>query len=153
MVLHQALREEGGAYGGGTSCHPIAGTFSFYSYKDPNLSSTLKMYEGCFKTLLKEPIRESHLTEAKLNVLQDLDTPISPGSRAEVAYSWWKQGRDTALRQGFREKIFNTSKEDIEKAISQYFPEGWSTNRFVACAGKGLFDKEQGLLDITLNST
>jgi Zn-dependent M16 (insulinase) family peptidase len=152
VVLHQALREQGGAYGGGTSCHPLAGTFSFYSYKDPNLSSTLKMYESCFAALLKEPIKESDLTEAKLNILQDLDTPISPGSRAEVAYSWWKQGRDTALRQGFREKLFNTSKEDIEEAVSKYFPKGWSTNRFVACAGKELFDKEQELLDITLHS-
>jgi len=152
VVLHQALREKGGAYGGGSSCHPIAGTFSFYSYKDPNLSSTLKEYEHCFEMLLQGSIKESDLIEAKLNILQDLDTPISPGSRAEVAYSWWKQGRDTALRQHFRDKVFATSKEDIEEIIPRYFPNGWSKNRFVAFAGKELFDKEQASIDIALRS-
>jgi len=151
-VLHTALREEGGAYGGGTSCHPIAGTFSFYSYKDPNLFSTLNTYKTCFETLLKEPISESDLTEAKLNILQDLDTPISPGSRAEIAHSWWKQGRTTALRQGFRDKIVDTSVDDLKGAITRYFPENWSQNRFVAFAGSELFDKEQHLGDIALRS-
>lgn len=143
LVLHKALREEGGAYGGGASYDSVGGTFSFYSFRDPNIRSTLNTFESCFEKLLRDPISESDLIEAKFNVLQDLDAPISPGSRAGLAHSLWKHGITTAARQNFRDSIFNTTLDDIKAVIAKYFPKGWSKNRCVALAGRELFDKEQ----------
>ena len=39
---HTAIREQGGAYGGGASYNAGRGSFSFYSYRDPRVEGTLK---------------------------------------------------------------------------------------------------------------
>ena len=145
-VLHRALREQGGAYGGGASSNSMAALFSFYSYKDPNLFSTLRTYELACAFIESGSFDERALEEAKLGVLQDMDSPIAPGSRAEVAYSWHQAGKTQAMRQHFRDRLMAATKEEITALIPQYFPAGWSRNSFVAFAGKELFDKEQPLL-------
>jgi Zn-dependent M16 (insulinase) family peptidase len=141
--LHQHLREQGGAYGGGAGSNVNSGTFSFYSYKDPNLFSSLEAYEAAVQFIQDGSFDETELEEAKLGVLQDIDTPIAPGSRAEVAYAWWKCGKTEQMRQRFRDLLINAQHEDIQALIPRYFPNGWSTGAFVAFAGKDLLDKER----------
>ena len=145
--LHRQLREYGGAYGGGAASNPMAGTFSFYSYKDPNLYSTLEAYEASLQFIQKGNFSETELEEAKLGVLQDFDSPISPGSRAEVAYSWWRQGKTEPSRQSFRDGLMQARREDIQALIPRYFPKGWSADAFVAFAGQELFDKDLPLFE------
>lgn len=43
--LHNAIRARGGAYGAGISIEP-SGNVTTYSYRDPNLGSTIKAYDG-----------------------------------------------------------------------------------------------------------
>ncbi len=145
--LHRQLREQGGAYGGGAASNAMAATFSFYSYKDPNLFSTLQAYEAAVQFIQSGAFDETELEEAKLGVLQDLDSPIAPGSRAEVAYAWRQTGKTEPMRQHFRDLLIRTNKEDILTLIPRYFPTGWSTNAFVAFAGKELLEKEQPLFE------
>ena len=90
---------------------------------------------------------ETELEEAKLGVLQDFDSPISPGSRAEVAYSWWRQGKTEPSRQSFRDGLMQARREDIQALIPRYFPKGWSADAFVAFAGQELFDKDLPLFE------
>ncbi|MEQ8516355.1 MAG: insulinase family protein, partial [Chromatocurvus sp.] len=40
--LHRAIREQGGAYGGGASQDSIVAAFRFFSYRDPRLAETLR---------------------------------------------------------------------------------------------------------------
>jgi Zn-dependent M16 (insulinase) family peptidase len=44
--LHSAIREKGGAYGGGASYDGNACSFRFYSYRDPRLAETFKDFEA-----------------------------------------------------------------------------------------------------------
>ena len=83
------------------------------------------------------------LEEAKLGVLQNLDGPIAPGSRAEVAYSWFRQGKTEAVRQAYRNGVFNATREEIQKLIPTYFSKGWNKNAFVAFAGSDLIEKDR----------
>jgi Zn-dependent M16 (insulinase) family peptidase len=145
--LHRQLREQGGAYGGGAAANAMAGTFSFYSYKDPNLYSTLEAYEASLQFILSGAFNDIELEEAKLGVLQDLDSPIAPGSRAEVAYAWWKTGKTEGMRQRFRDLLMQAKAEDIQALIPKYFPQGWSKNAFVAFAGKELLEKERPIFE------
>ncbi|KXS47524.1 MAG: peptidase M16C associated domain-containing protein, partial [Marinobacter sp. T13-3] len=39
--LHRAIREKGGAYGGGAGQDSVTGVFRFFSYRDPRLGETL----------------------------------------------------------------------------------------------------------------
>ncbi|MGB2517081.1 MAG: insulinase family protein, partial [Pseudomonadales bacterium] len=44
--LHRAIREQGGAYGGGASQDNNSGCFRFYSYRDPRSVDTFADYDG-----------------------------------------------------------------------------------------------------------
>lgn len=142
-ILHKKLREQGGAYGGGASATPAAGTFSFYSYRDPNLFSTIHTFETAPHALVSNTFSDQEIAEAKLSVLQDLDTPVAPGSRAILAYSWWRKGKSHTIRQQFRDRLMATSRADILKTIPLYFSE---THRpFISFANQQLFTRDAPL--------
>ncbi|MDX1697773.1 MAG: insulinase family protein, partial [Thiohalobacterales bacterium] len=52
--LHRAIREQGGAYGGGASYDSDNAAFRFYSYRDPRLEDTLKDFDSSVAWLLEE---------------------------------------------------------------------------------------------------
>lgn len=146
LVLHTEIREQGGAYGGGASCNTLSGSFYFYSYRDPHISSTLNAFEEAIKKVLSGDFDETDLEEAKLEMIQALDSPVAPGSQGDLAYGWQREGRTLAIRQGFRDKTLSLSCQDIidavERQIAPQFPKGAT----VVFAGRDLLDKENNQL-------
>jgi Zn-dependent M16 (insulinase) family peptidase len=140
--LHKRLREQGGAYGGGASAQTTSGTFSFYSYRDPNLFSTLQAYEASLRWIEQGTFTEENLEEAKLSILQDLDSPIAPGSRAEVAYFWRLQGKTESMRQRFKDLVRETTKQELQALIPLYFQGGVQDKPFVAFTSRELAVKD-----------
>lgn len=143
--LHKKLREQGGAYGGGASYTSMSGAFSFYSYKDPNLFTTVQHFGAALKFLLQGNFTDVEIDEAKLSVLQDMDTPIAPGSRADVAYAWWQQGRSEGVRQSYRDRLIHTSRSDILAAIEHHL-SGTSAH-FTAFANQAIFNRDLPLFE------
>ena len=47
--LHRAIREKGGAYGGGAAANVQGGVFSFTSYRDPRTLETLDTFQAAAK--------------------------------------------------------------------------------------------------------
>jgi len=43
--LHRAIREQGGAYGGGATYDSDSAAFRFFSYRDPRLTETLADFD------------------------------------------------------------------------------------------------------------
>lgn len=145
--LHRRLREQGGAYGGGASAQTMSGTFSFYSYRDPNLFATLQAYEASLRWIQQGTFTEENIEEAKLSILQDLDTPIAPGNRAEVAYFWWRQGKTEEMRQRFKDLVRSTTKEELQALIPLYFKEGVKHHPFIALTNRELAIKDLPLFE------
>lgn len=44
--LHREIREKGGAYGSGCSVRSVMGTLCLWSYRDPNLIDTFKIFDN-----------------------------------------------------------------------------------------------------------
>lgn len=42
--LHKLIREKGGAYGSGVKFNALAGSFSFFSYRDPHVLENMKNF-------------------------------------------------------------------------------------------------------------
>lgn len=145
-TLHPKIREQGGAYGGGSNANSLSGTFSFYSYRDPNIASTFKAFESAVEDLLKGDFDEDDLIEAKLERIQGLDAPVAPGSRGEVAYSWWREGKTAELRQAFRDRVLKATIEDVINAVKKHVLPNLSQATPVVFAGKELLHKENPLL-------
>jgi len=140
--LHRKIREEGGAYGGGASCNTLCGNFLFYSYRDPHINSTLKAYEGALEKIINGRFKESDIEEAKLEKIQDLDTPISPGSRGDVVYALLKENKTVTMRQEFRDRLMELKKDEIIDALQNILKPNMENAPTVVFAGQDLLDKE-----------
>ncbi|GFS93409.1 presequence protease, mitochondrial [Trichonephila clavipes] len=68
--LHSEIREKGGAYGGGASINK-GGHFMFYSYRDPNVTKTLKAFSSGIDWLLERSYSDCNINEAKLGVFSE----------------------------------------------------------------------------------
>ena len=145
--LHKRLREQGGAYGGGSSASTSSGTFSFYSYRDPNLFSTFQAYKDSVEWIKLGRFTSENLEEAKLSILQDLDNPIPPGNQAEVAYFWWRKGKTEEARQQIKDGVQATTKEELQALISKYFNEELERRSFVAFTNKEIATKNSALFE------
>jgi Zn-dependent M16 (insulinase) family peptidase len=146
LSLHRMLREQGGAYGGGATSNALAGNLYFYSYRDPNIASTLKAFEEAVKEGIKGDFDESDLEEAKLEIIQGLDDPIAPGRRADYAYGWLREGKTPDVRKEFRRRILNVNAEDVINAIKRHIEPQLAKAPTVAFAGRELLDKENAAL-------
>lgn len=77
--LHNAIREAGGAYGGGASYDSNAGIFRFFSYRDPRDLDTIVDFKQSIKWLLQSgEFNQEILDEAILNLISSIDKPLLP---------------------------------------------------------------------------
>ena len=83
-----------------------------------------------------------HLEEAKLTVVQKLDNPVAPGSRASVAWSRLRDGRTPERRQAYRERLLTLDSNDIARAVEQHLAPKMEGATVVAFAGQELLERE-----------
>lgn len=140
--LHQAIREQGGAYGSGASYNAMAGLFSFYSYRDPHIASTLQAFQHALTLVAQGEFDDEELVEAKREIIQGLDAPLAPSTRGEVAYGWWREGKSYELRQAFRDKIFSASCQEVQNAVMNELLPQLNSAILVSCAGEALAQAE-----------
>jgi Zn-dependent M16 (insulinase) family peptidase len=144
LTLHQRLREQGGAYGGGAVSNSLSGNFYFYAYRDPNIYSTIEAFQDAILEVIKGKFTEKELEEAKLEIIQSLDDPVAPGTRGIVAYSWLREGKTLEIRQAFRDRLLNLTSKDVIGAVKKYVQPEKGT--IVSFAGRGLLERENALL-------
>jgi presequence protease len=141
LTLHTKIREQGGAYGGGAVSNSMSGNFYFYSYRDPNISSTFHAFKEAVRNVSEGHFDDLELEEAKFEMIQGLDSPISPGSQAEVAYGWWREGRTLEVRQAYRNKLLALTREEVIEAVQSIIVPKMEEGVTVVFAGKELLDK------------
>lgn len=147
LILHPKIREQGGAYGGGATSNTLSGNFYFYSYRDPNIFSSLEAFKESVEAIAQGKFEDSDLEEAKLEIIQGLDSPISPGSRADVAFSWLNEGKTDAIRQNFRNKILALTRGDVIQSIERQIIPNFPKGADIVFAGRDLLEKENKLLE------
>jgi Zn-dependent M16 (insulinase) family peptidase len=118
--LHGAIRERGGAYGGGASYDSNASAFRFYSYRDPRLAETLKDFDASVQWLLDSKHEQRQLEECVLGVVGDMDKPLSPSGEARQAYHNALYGRTLEQRRRVRERLLAVTLDDLRSAGERY---------------------------------
>lgn len=145
-ILHKAIRELGGAYGGGANLGAMTGNFYFYAYRDPHLASTVDAIEKAVAAIALGRFNEQNLEEAKLEKIQQVDAPISPGARAISAFMRLRSGRTHALRQRYRDSLMNITKDDVKRAVAFHLLPHMNKGVFVCFASSEFFEKENKFL-------
>lgn len=115
--LHAEIREKGGAYGGGATSSPSSGLFTFYSYRDPNCSKTLDVFERARDKVVKGDFSDRDVDEAKLSVFQAVDSPVLPGARGLRLYL---SGVTDDLFQEQRMRLKSTTRADLMRVADVY---------------------------------
>ncbi|MCB1109947.1 MAG: insulinase family protein [Chlamydiia bacterium] len=140
IFLHKKIREQGGAYGGGANYNPMTGNYYLFAYRDPHIVSTFKAFRESMQQISDGKFTERDLTEAKLGLIQDLDAPICPGSRATVAYSYFREGQTKASRQAFRDHLVGVTKDEVKESAEKTLDP--SSGLMTTFAGETLLKKE-----------
>lgn len=142
IYLHTHIREKGGAYGSGANYSPHSGTFYFYSYRDPHIVRTKGAFLEAIQKICRGEFNDRELEEAKLGILQNIDAPISPGSRAFTAFSWKKCGKNEMVRTQFRKQLIHVTKQQVIQAAKTHLLTIEKRSNFVSFASKDLVEKE-----------
>ena len=118
--LHTAIREKGGAYGGGASQDSSIGAFRFFSYRDPRLEDTLADFDGAVRWLMDSHHSDESLEQAILGVVGSLDRPSSPAGEAKQDFHNRLFGRDHERREAYRRAILEVSVQDLQRVGEAY---------------------------------
>ena len=147
--LHTAIREQGGAYGGGASYDSDAGAFRFYSYRDPRLEATLDDFDASLQWLLDE--HEDHeprlLEEAILGVISALDRPRSPAGEAVAAFYAERSGRTPEQRRRYRKAVLAVTLDDLRRVAREYLAPEKAHTAVISDPGKKSALQDIGLTE------
>jgi hypothetical protein len=126
--LHRAIREQGGAYGGGAGQDSGIAAFRFYSYRDPRLVETLDDFDQSVRWMLENQHDPHGLEEAILGVIGSLDKPASPAGEARQHFYNRLFGRSHAQREAFRRAVLEVTLDELRRVADAYLiPERAST--------------------------
>ena len=126
--LHQAIREKGGAYGGGASQDIDSGAFRFFSYRDPRIKETLDDFDNSIDWIKTQTPTKSMIEESVLGVISSLDKPNSPSGEAKQAFFAELNGRNKQTIKEFRDRTLNVKHADITRVANKYLvPENCNT--------------------------
>ncbi|MES2918685.1 MAG: insulinase family protein [Pseudomonadota bacterium] len=142
--LHGAIREKGGAYGGGAGYDSNACAFRFYSYRDPRLEETLRDFDASVQWLLNDKHEQRQLEETVLGIISDMDKPLSPSGEARAAYHNALYGRTPEQRRRTRERILATTLDDLRRVGALYLT-GEAVTAVVMPAAKSAVAEALGL--------
>lgn len=113
--LWDKVRVEGGAYGGFASYNPVADTYAFGSYRDPNLVATLDIYDAA-PDFLRKGVSESDIVRSIIGTIGDLDPYQLPDAKGYTALTRTLTGVTEDYRQARREQVLATSAKDFADA-------------------------------------
>jgi Zn-dependent M16 (insulinase) family peptidase len=124
QILHQALREQGGAYGGYASYGANAGVFTMSSYRDPRLAGTYADFTSAVDQLLASDYSQETIEEAIICVIKGLDKPHTPYAEALTAWNLQQRGVTPAIRQQFRTGVLTCTAAQVKQAVQHWLKEG-----------------------------
>ena len=148
--LHTAIREQGGAYGGGASNDTNIAAFKFYSYRDPRLSETLDDFDNAINWMLENNHEERQLEEAILGVIGGMDKPGSPAGESKTAFHNGLHGRTREKLQQFRQNVLAVTIDDLKRVTEVYLKNGEASTAVITSAATYEEVGDLGLEVITL---
>ena len=119
--LHTAIREQGGAYGGGAGQDGGSASFRFYSYRDPRFEGTYEDFDRSIEWLQSNEHGYESLEQAILGVISSIDKPSSPAGEAKQAFHNLMVGRTPEWRNQFRQRVLAVTLNDLVGLADKYF--------------------------------
>lgn len=137
--LHPEIREKGGAYGAGASNGPLKGIFTFMSYRDPNPTNSLKVFQNSGIFARDRAWSEREIEEAKLGIFQGLDAPVSVDDEGA---RYFMSGVTHEMDQRWREQVLDVTAKDVNEVADRFLVNGTRKTTCVLGEKKDWVDSE-----------
>lgn len=109
------VRVSGGAYGGFCDFDTHSGMFSYLSYRDPNLLSTVDVYDGTVDFLRNLDLTSEELNKSIIGTIGDIDSYQLPDSKGRTAFMRHIMGITEEQRQIRRNEVLGTTLKDFKE--------------------------------------
>ncbi len=141
--LWMNVRVKGGAYG--CMCNfGRTGESYFVSYRDPNLSKTLDIYEKAADAIANYKADERTMTQYIIGAISDLDTPMNPAAKGLFSLSAYMTGLTDEKLQKERDEILSATSEDI-RGLASYIRAFMEDDFLCVVGNAGKLKSEQNL--------
>ncbi len=121
QYLHPAIREKGGAYGGGCTQNSRLGSFRFYSYRDPRVTGTLNDFKQSLEWAKTATFDAQWIEEAILSIVSSIDKPLTAPALARSAFYSERSGRSRQDYMQYKQRIMSVDQTAISKVANKYF--------------------------------
>jgi len=138
--LWDKVRVVGGAYGGFCDFSPHNGMFTYLSYRDPNVLSTVEAYDGTADWLRKTDLDKDALTKIIIGTVGEIDGYQLPDAKGYTAMMRHILKVSDAERQERREQILSTGVQDFRK-FADYLDAVRESGNVVAVCSQDAADK------------
>ena len=141
--LQTRIRVIGGAYGGFSSISP-GGNFTFNSYRDPNLESTIKNFDKTPEYLSAFDADQQSMTRYIIGTISEMDSPLTPSQKGDQAVSMFLSQRTIEEVQHDRDAVLSTTPQDI-RGFSKLTADVLSQDAFCVYGNADRLTTDQGL--------
>ena len=111
--LLQKIRIQGGAYGAFATFSPLSGVYTYLSYRDPNLSNTLAVYDTTADFLRGLELSDDELTRAIIGAIGTIDAYQLPDAKGYTSLTRYLTGETDERLQKFRDEVLDTTVADF----------------------------------------
>jgi len=113
--LWDRVRVHGGAYGSSTTFNFLTGDYGLVSYRDPNLSETLKVYDEISDFLAQLDISPEELKKIIIGCVGKMDPPLTPDRKGSSSMIDYLTGRTHEMKLQIRRELLATQLDDLKK--------------------------------------
>lgn len=114
--LLRELRQKGGAYGAGAGYDRESGVFSFYSYRDPNITKTLEAFESSLRWAAAADIKADSLKEAIMTACRSVDPLQSPSTKGRRQFFNDLAGYTVDLQMEYKSSLTKVDNDQLRQA-------------------------------------
>lgn len=107
------VRVHGGAYGCMCNFNNINGVYSLVSYRDPNLSETINVFDHAWEYLRDFTADEREMTKLIIGTLSNTDAPLMPQALGNRSFTLYMAGAEFESIQKMRDEKLAATPEDI----------------------------------------
>ncbi len=113
--LWDKVRAQGGAYGAFCRFGRQSGVFTFLSYRDPNLTATLDVYDRAPAFLRKAELSQDELVKNIIGAIGALDAYQLPDAKGFTSLARALLGETDERRQAYRDEVLGTTVADVRR--------------------------------------
>jgi len=111
--LWDQVRVQGGAYGAFSLFNHLSGTFTFLSYRDPNLSRTISVFDETVEFLRSDQLTNEEITKSIIGTIGDIDRHLLPDAKGYTSMVRYLTNDTEENRQALRDEVLSTSPTDF----------------------------------------